>query len=264
MTTFAPGTTRFVAGSTAGDAAAVVRELAADGLAATVGRFAPVATDAATARATADAYAEVARLLWDLPTGTRLEVDLPHLGVDVDPALATDLLCRIGRALPAGSALQCGAEDATRTDAVLGAVVTARRRGLPVRATVQVNLHRSPVDVDLLVQERVPVRLVKGGFPETPRVAEQDPAAVTARVRLLAGVLTARGADFTLATHDPDLQDRSALLDPAPPVETLLGVLPDRARALARTRQVRVYVPFGRDDDGYVAKRLADERRASC
>lgn len=35
----------------------------------------------------------------------------------------------------------------------------------------------------------------------------------------------------TEATHDPELHRWSAELDPAPPVETLLGVVPERAGA---------------------------------
>jgi proline dehydrogenase len=256
--------TRFVAGDHFADAEAAAHGLHDAGIAAVVGRFAPVATDEAGARATAAGYTACARRLRRLPVGTRLEVDLPHLGVDADPRLAADLLVGVAAALPPGSAVQCGAEEACRTDAVLGAVLAAHRRGAPVRATVQANLRRSPVDLDVLVGDGVPVRLVKGGFRETADRALVDPAEIDRRIRSLAYVLHVRGADFAVATHDPALQDWCAELDPTPPIETLYGVLPERAAELAERGPVRTYVPFGTGGDEYVAARTRAEEAHRC
>ncbi|MCF7551757.1 proline dehydrogenase [Pseudonocardia sp. WMMC193] len=256
--------TRYVAGERFADVETAVRGLHDTGIAAVVGRFAPVAADGATARATAAAYTACARRLGGLPAGTRLEVDLPHLGVDGDPDLAADLLCDIAAALPPGSAVQCGAEEAWRTDAVLGAVLAARGRGAPVRATVQANLRRSPLDVDVLVADGVPIRLVKGGFRESATDALVDPDAVDRRIRSLTYVLHVRGAEFTVATHDPQLQDWCAGLDPTPPIETLYGVLPERATALAGRGPVRTYVPFGVGGEEYVAARTRAEEAHRC
>jgi proline dehydrogenase len=254
---------RFVAGPELADAARVIGDLRTGGIAATLGWFAPVAADEATARATARRYAELAAALADLPAGTNLEIDLPHLGLDVHPGLTVELVGEVAAKLPAGSRIQFGAEDSGRTDEVLDVAVATHRRGHPVRATIQANLRRSPTDVTWLVAEEVQIRLVKGGFTETGRIAFSTPAEVDAAVRRLAeqiaGEWTGPGTGLTIATHDPALQAWSGRLDPVPPVETLLGVTPEAAARVAATRQLRVYVPFGTGGAEYVAKRLADE-----
>lgn len=81
-----------------------------------------------------------------------LSVDLTHLALDTDPSGAADRLADIATALAEGQRLQVGAEDAARTDAVLGCVLDVAGRGLADRlgATVQANLLRSPGDADAL------------------------------------------------------------------------------------------------------------------
>jgi proline dehydrogenase len=258
----AAGAERFVAGTDFESAAEVIRGLHAAGIAATLGWFAPVAADEATARVTARRYAEIAAALADLPAGTNLEIDLPHLGLDVSPGLAVELVGEVAATLPPGSMIQFGAEDSGRTDEVLDVAVATHRRGLPVRATLQANLRRTPTDATWLVAEEVPIRLVKGGFSEPARIAYTTPAEIDTAVRRLAEQVTAEwtgpGTGLTVASHDPALQDWAGGLDPVPPVETLLGVVPAAAARLAATRPVRVYMPFGAEDDGYAARRLAE------
>ena len=253
---------RFVAGPRPADAADQVRRLHTSGIASTIGFFAPIAEDEATARATAAQYAEAAAGLAGLPAGTRLEIDLPHLGLDVSPGLCVDLVQEVAGNLPTGGRLQFGAEDSGRTDEVLDVAVAAHRRGVPVRATIQANLRRSRIDLEWLIAEEVPVRLVKGGFREPERIAFTDPAEIDAAIRRLAVQALAAQLEFSLATHDGELQAWSAALQPAPELETLLGVLPEVAHQLAAERQVRVYVPFGPGGEDYLDKRLSDEAAA--
>ncbi|WP_344023135.1 hypothetical protein [Pseudonocardia kongjuensis] len=93
--------TRFVAGERFADADAVDRGLHDDGIAAVVGRFAPIAADAAAARATASAYIACARGLAELRVGTRLEIDLPvqanlrRSPLDVDVLVAAEAPIRL-------------------------------------------------------------------------------------------------------------------------------------------------------------------------
>jgi proline dehydrogenase len=97
-----------------------------------------------------------------------MSVDLTHLALDADGSAAADRLAVIARALGAGRRVQVGAEDAARTDAILGCVLDVASRGLADRlgATVQANLLRSPEDADALAQAGVHVRLVKGAYVE--------------------------------------------------------------------------------------------------
>ncbi|MDG9711941.1 proline dehydrogenase family protein [Streptomyces sp. DH10] len=253
----------YLAGTGRAAAAARARELAGSSMACNIGWLTGVAADASTAATNTAGYEQLAALLGDLPTTTWLEADAPHLGVDVSPELCLRNLRIVAEGLPSGRFIQIGAEDATRTDAVLGTVLAAHRQGLPVRATVQANLHRSEEDVERLIHAGTPVRLVKGGFRETAATALQDPAHIDTAYLRYARRIAAAGVPLTLATHDARMWRQLLPALSGTPVEMLLGVLPAEARRLrAAGVPVRLYVPFGTDWQGYVAKRVSDAEAA--
>ena len=100
---------------------------------------------------------------------SRFKLDLSHIGLDESGDGARQRLERICAALPAGSRIQVGAEQAGRADKILDIVIAASREGASLSATIQANLKRSRVDADRLAQAGVPVRLVKGAYVEPPR-----------------------------------------------------------------------------------------------
>ena len=185
------------------------------------------------------------------------------MGIDVDPTGCVEHLAAITRALPEGRRVQVGAEELTRADAVLNCVLAVAGMGLADRlgATAQANLHRTPRDVDRLVEAGVHIRLVKGAYVE-PRDSAWpygEPTDV-AYLRLAHRLADAAGP-FALATHDGVL--REALLAALGPVtvEQLLGVRPDVIADLTeRGVPARVYVPFGRDWFRYWMRRVAESR----
>ena len=253
---------RYLAGTDEAGATARATALARDGFACNIGWLAPTAGDARTAEANTARYARLAAALADLPDTTWLEADAPHLGADLSTGLCVRNLRTVAERLPRGRLLQVGAEDASRTDAVLGAVLAAHREGLPVRATVQANLRRGEEDVDRLSAAGVPVRLVKGGFAETPELALQGPDEIDAAYLRLARRLARSAAPPTFATHDARMWRELPAVTGAQ-TELLLGVLPEEARRLrAAGTAVRLYVPFGTDWEGYLAKRVADAEEA--
>ncbi|GGO79788.1 hypothetical protein [Nonomuraea cavernae] len=252
----------YVAGVDRDSALARARELAGDGIAANIGHFAPVALDRETALANTAEYVELAReISADQPYSTWLEVDLPHIGLDVSVEFCAARLLDIARALGSGRWIQTGAEDGEHTTAVLDTVELASRRGVPIRGSLQANLRRSPGDADRLIAAGVPLRLVKGGFAEPSLVAwpfgeETDMAFVGIGRRILRG-----GHGLTIASHDRVMHE----VFTGTPVEMLLGVRPGVARRLAgQGRRVRLYVPYGTDWHDYVAKRADDARKAEA
>jgi proline dehydrogenase len=217
-------------------------------------------TDPEHAGRVAHAYVELAEALAATPATTQLALDLSHVAFDPGH------LARIAAALPAGRMLQVGAEEAHTTDRVHAALLRAHADGLPVAATLQANLKRSPRDADRLAAAGLPVRLVKGAYPGSAAdvlpFGPPTDAAYAALARQLAG--GGRGAGVALATHDDAL--RSPLLAALPDAtcELLLGILPERARALrAAGRDVRVYVPFGPSWLRYFLRRRAESQRTA-
>ena len=162
---------RYVAGRTVDDAIGTARRLAAAGVLSSIELFGENVTDPAEADRVADDYVALAGRLGDAPPGTFLSVDLSHLGIDEPGPAAGRRLERVAAALPAGSRIQVGAEEASRADQILETVLAVARGGGAVAATLQANLRRSRRDGLALAEEGVPIRLVKGAYVEPRAVA---------------------------------------------------------------------------------------------
>jgi proline dehydrogenase len=251
----------YVAGLNADAALAVVRDLQASGLAASVDLFGEDVDDAATANAVVERYLSLAQALAGYP-GTYLSLDCSHLGLEADVRACGQRVQQIAKSLPRGARLQLGAEQASRTDAVLSVAFAAAAGGAPVMQTVQANLRRSPRDIEDLARAGVPIRLVKGAYVEPSAIAHAWGAETDAAYVALATRLAALGVDHSLATHDQALL---AQLLPAlervagATVECLLGVRSEDARRLAAAGwNVRIYVPYGERWFRYAARRAAE------
>jgi proline dehydrogenase len=253
---------RYVAGERLDDALTLARRLADDGFAVAVDFFGENVRDQGAARSTAAVYAGLAHALPGLPGDVTLALDPSHLGLDLSTKLFRELLSEIAAAA-AGRRLDVGAEDSVRVHATLEVVMELAQGGVPLQATLQANLRRSPEDAEALVAAGVGVRLVKGAYVEADEVAlpwgeDTDLAYVR-----LAHRLHAAGARLALATHDPVLRESLlAALGPVP-VEMLLGVREDDARELvARGIPVRLYVPYGHNWFRYWLRRIAEAQGA--
>jgi proline dehydrogenase len=254
---------RYVAGRTVDDALTTARGLAASGVLSSIDLFGENVADLAVAERTADAYVELAGRLSDAPPGTYLSVDLSHLAIDERGSGPQRRLERVAAALPAGSRIQVGAEQATRADRILETVLAVARAGGAVSATVQANLRRSELDVDILAEAGVPIRLVKGAYVETPALARPWGEATDLAFVGLAHRLHRAGATVSLATHDRVLREALLPAMPGVGVEMLLGVRPQgHAGLVARGIPVRVYVPYGDDWFRYAMRRAAESRGA--
>ncbi len=255
---------RYVAGRGRAEALAVTGRLLSAGRGVSVDLFGEQVTDVGTAEAVAAEYRSLAAALPAPPADVWLSVDLSHLALDADPAGAADRLASIAAALPPRRRVQVGAEDAVRTDAVLGCVLDVAGRGQADRlgATVQANLLRSPGDADALAAAGVHVRLVKGAYVERAGVHRYGEPTDVAYLRLGAR-LAGRGAAWSMATHDGRLREALLLAGGPVTVEQLLGVRPEILDDLAgRGVPTRVYVPYGADWFRYWMRRVAESRGA--
>jgi proline dehydrogenase len=255
---------RYVAGRSRDEALRMIAALLADGHGVSVDLFGELVRDPeAAAGVTAD-YLGLAAALPAEPADVWLSIDLSHVAVDSDPVGAARSLAALAAALPAGRRVQVGAEDAARTDAVLGCVLDVAGRGLADRlgATVQANLLRSAQDADVLAAAGVHVRLVKGAYLESTGAHPYGEATDIAYLQL-AFRLAATEAAWSLATHDGRLREAVLLALGPTPVEQLLGVRPETLHHL-RERGVptRVYIPYGPDWFRYWLRRVAESRGA--
>jgi proline dehydrogenase len=247
---------RYVAGIDENAAFATVERLAASGLLASIDLFGEDTDDPAVADDVTERYVALSGRLAAHP-GTYVAADCSHLGLDRDTAACRARVERIARALPAGALLQLGAEQTARADASLGTALALA--AVPVMATVQANLRRSADDIEVLADAGVPIRLVKGAYVEPAEIAHPWGSATDEAYVALAERLRERGADHSLATHDPAILERLVLARHPASIEFLLGVRHDEAVRLAGLgHRVRIYVPFGTRWFRYYARRLAE------
>lgn len=255
---------RYVAGRSRAEALSAAAKLLNGGYGVSVDLFGELVRDPAAAEGVVEDYRSLSAALPPPPMDAWLSVDLTHLALDTDPSGAADRLADIATALAEGQRLQVGAEDAARTDAVLGCVLDVAGRGLADRlgATVQANLLRSPGDADALAAAGVHVRLVKGAYVEAAGAHSYGEPTDVAYLQL-GFQLAAAGAAWSMATHDGRLREALLLALGPVTVEQLLGVRPDVLDQL-RDRKIptRVYVPYGPDWFRYWLRRVAESRGA--
>lgn len=254
---------RYVAGTTPMGALEAGRELHVRGAGSSLDLFGEHVTDTAVADQVSADYLSLADEVNAMHADAWLSVDLSHLGLDVDPAGCADRLAEIAVRLSEGRRIQVGAEDHSRTDAVLSCVETVARRGLAARlgATAQANYRRTPDDLERLAAAGVHIRLVKGAYVEPEDRALPFGEQTDIAYLRLAHWLADANAEFALATHDGVLREALlAALGPRP-VEQLLGVRPAEIDDLVkRGIPIRVYVPFGDNWFRYWMRRLAESR----
>lgn len=269
------GAARYVAGSSRAEALDRAATFARAGHRVTIDFMGEDTSGAAEARRATD---EFLALVADLAPvdGASVSLDLSHIGLAVPGSgerLAREHLSEIAeQARAAGREVMISMEGSERTDAILRAHAAVGERHGNVGVTVQAALRRTPSDLPGLHARPGRVRLVKGAYAESPRVAHRRGEALDRAYLSLARTLVdaaARGGrPCSIATHDAALIGRiTSLVDEATGLrstdaiqfEMLHGVTPDRLDALRHRGYVtRVYLVYGSEVYLYLCHRLAE------
>lgn len=259
---------RFIAGETVNEAIAAARALAARGLALTLDQLGESVTNLAEADTATRAYVDTLKRIVESGVERNISLKLSQLGLDIDRAICTDNLRRIlGPAGRDGFFVRIDMEGSPAVQTTLDIFTTLwEQEYRNVGVVLQAALHRSPDDLDRMIDMGVRVRLVKGAYREPRTVAHQKKADVDAAyVRMLERLLD-RGTAPALATHDPALLEyarqyaaRQGIDRDRFEFQMLYGIRRDLQAALvAEGYRVRVYVPFGRQWFPYFMRRLGE------
>ncbi len=267
---FYPLARRFVAGETGPDAIAVLAELNAAGLVATLDFLGEDVYEKAEAIGTRDAYAAVLEAVRDAHVKTNVSVKLTALGLLVDP----DFCAENVRAIVASAAhnddpfVRIDMEGSAVVDSTLDVMERLFRETGNVGPVLQAYLKRTPEDVERCIALGARVRLCKGAYNEDASIAHKDMQVIRREYLRLAEALLTRGNYPAIATHDPKIvrairsfvelhgigKDRFEF-------QMLYGVRPELQRALvADGYTVRVYVPYGSHWAGYFYRRIMERR----
>ena len=263
---------RFVAGTTAHEALAVMERLQSQGLMTAVTYLGEnVRTPEAAHRAT-DTYLHLLDEIARRRLAAVPSLKLTHLGLDLDAARCHDNLTRVlTRAGGQGTRVWIDMESSAYTDRTLDLYARVHRDHPHAACVVQAYLRRTARDVERLVACGAAVRLCKGAYREPPALAYPDKRDVDASYlrlvdRLLAPDAQARGVYAGFATHDERMiahvrqrVGEHKIAGDRYEHQMLFGIRPGlHPRIRGEGRPLRVLVPFGEDWYGYFMRRLAE------
>src|SRR5215218_398834 len=215
---------RYIAGDTIGEAVKTVRDLNRRGCVATIDVLGESTQSKADAAATLRDYKRVIDELDEHDFDSGISVKLTGLGLTLNEELCRSNLEEIVEyAGTRGRFVRVDMEDSPYTGVTLDMVVNLHERHDNVGAVIQAYMRRSLEDVVRLTEAGVSVRLCKGIYDETRKIAYKDFDTVRENYRLLLGV-------------DEELR------------EILVGA----------GHKLRVYVPFGEDWYEYSSRRLKE------
>jgi proline dehydrogenase len=259
---------RFVAGESVADAIAAARRLEAAGLQQTLDYLGEsVATMAEADRATRACLAMLTEVA-AAGIGRNVSLKLTQLGLTVDRATCVDNLRRVldGAALH-DFFVRIDMEDSRYTQVTFDIFETLWQLGYRnAGIVVQSYLPRSMADVKRMNALGARVRLVKGAYLESRKVAYQKKEQVDAAFIEIMQVLLTEGVSPAIATHDPAMLDATREFAAHRKIgsdrfefQMLYGVRRDLQARLAREgRLVRIYVPFGQEWFPYFMRRLGE------
>lgn len=259
---------RFVAGETLQDALLVAKELKDKGILSVLDLLGENVLNQQEAERETEMYLTVIKALATFYQDATLSVKLTALGLDIQEAIAIMNLRRLlDEAKERGSIYVCvDMEGSAYTERTLE-IVTAEHEKYPNLGTVvQSYLRRSDGDLAALIENEVPVRLVKGAYLEPPHIAYQKKKDVDAAYRRQMWSLLDSGNRPAIATHDENMINAAkvyARQKNIPPerfeFQMLLGIRRDLQEQLVKEGyRVRVYVPFGQYWYPYFTRRLAE------
>jgi proline dehydrogenase len=258
---------RFVAGETRADALAAVGALRRRGLAATIDCLGENVVDVRQARALAAEYRALLDDLAGAGLQSHVSVKLTALGLDLDDALAIELVGSIAeRAREHGSFVRVDMERSAYTARTLRIVRKLHEDHPNVGVVLQAYLYRTPADVEEAIRLGIRVRLCKGAYDEPPSVAHPLKRDVDTAFRHLSERLLADGDYPAIATHDPAMIDHARRFARARGIgperyefQMLYGIARDLQDGLVSAgHNVRIYVPYGTAWYGYFLRRLAE------
>ena len=159
-------------------------------------------------------------------------------------------------------------EGSGYTQSTIDLCIALHRPHKNLGQAVQAYLFRTANDVDRLIENGISVRLCKGAYKESPKIAWSSMDDIRANFLKLAKKLLTEGFLPAIATHDEyllaEILDFTAKENIDPKsfyFEMLYGVRRDLHKVLLdKGYQVRIYVPYGKSWLPYTLRRLTEKK----
>lgn len=263
---------RFVAGTEIADAVRVTQAVNGTGMSVSIDNLGENVTNPDEARHSAQLYQQILDAIAASGLKANISLKLTHMGLDVDEALARELVsglvAKAASMNPPGF-VRVDMEGSPYTQRTLDFVHELHSRpghANSVGTVIQAYLKRSEDDVEKLLSERIRIRLCKGAYKEPASIAFESKADVDANYIKLMKILLKSGIYHGLATHDENIiRDAKAFATSEKidrdsfEFQMLYGIRRDLQQSLVRDGwRMRVYVPFGTEWYPYFMRRLGE------
>lgn len=262
---------RFMPGEDREAALAAAKALSGKGLGALLTQLGENVHSLDEAAAVRDHYLSLCDRVQELGVPAQPSIKLTQFGLDQSPDACTEnVLALAAKAERTGSFLWVDIEDSSYVDRTLTVFRRLRERHERVGLCLQAYLHRTPADLDSLMELSPAIRLVKGAYAEPPSVAIASKADVDkAYARLGERLLdaAAEGRAFpVLGTHDLDLVKQLSghaakvgAADGTWEIAMLYGIRSAEQERLAKEgRRVRTLISYGQHWFPWYMRRLAE------
>jgi len=262
-----PFAKRFIAGEDLSTALKSIHVLESSGYLSTVDILGEHIHRKEQAERAQKAYLDLVREINNGPSPIDLSVKVTQMGLDIDREI-----CRrnISELLAAASrhTVRLDMEGSGYTQSTIDLCVALHRPHKNLGQAVQAYLFRTANDVDRLTENGISVRLCKGAYKESPKIAWSSMDDIRANFLKLAKKLLTEGFLPAIATHDEyllaEILDFAARKNIDPKsfyFEMLYGVRRDLHKVLLdKGYQVRIYVPYGKSWLPYTLRRLTEKK----
>jgi len=263
---------RFVAGTRLEDVLRATLAVNQKGMSVSIDNLGENVTNPEEAHASAELYRRLLDEIAAHRLNANISLKLTHMGLDVDAALAhelvTGLVAKAAGMTPANF-VRVDMEGSAYTQRTLEFVHELHRvpanKGC-VGAVIQSYMRSAESDIEKLLAAGIRIRLCKGAYKEPPEIAYQEKSEVDGNYVKLMKILLKSGIYHGLATHDEKIirqAEAFAIRENVPrdsfEFQMLYGVRRDLQQRLVRQGwRMRVYIPFGTEWYPYLMRRLAE------
>lgn len=261
---------RFVAGESFEKALPKVRALNENGIKVTLDLLGENLKNRKTADKTVEEYIQLIRNIDMAGLKSTISIKLTMLGLDIDEGYCRDNLYKLlDEARDKDTFVRIDMESSEVTGVTLEIFKDAfKKYGKHVGIVIQAYLHRSKEDIKELAELGADVRLCKGAYQETERVALQNMSAIREAFKEYFKILLEKTTYPRIATHDDELIDwvkqyteEKNIGKSRFEIQMLYGLREETMKKLTEEGyNTRVYVPYGTMWFPYFKRRLLERK----
>lgn len=254
---------RWLAGAQIRDAINASRKFNRYGVVASINYLGEALEEKQEVEATVKVYLRLIKEIKKNGIKASISLKPTQLGIAVDRRMARRNYAKIvALARRNGIFTWLDMEEHLYIDATISLYRSQMRRGM-VGVCIQSYLRRSMHDVERLADSGAVIRLVKGAYRESSKIAYTSREETTKNYSRIMEYLFRHSAQFMIATHDPKVIEEALLLNRSYRRNITYAMLNGiRNKALVRLagtgNRVAVYIPFGKRWLAYTLRRLSE------